>query len=345
MVSIKKSAPGTPARKARAKGTAAGSNNAKNQTKTLDAKTKAQVVDPGLAKEKAGQTSRLAQIKVDGPKFEELEPAGQGPTGSNPGGWFKHGKTGHRYYVKTSRLNDAESEDRIHNEILASILYRLAGVEVAELSAVRITGSLGYHNFEDRLGLASKIIEGLNKDGELLKSNPKALPGLFDGFAVDAWTANWDVVGLSYDNLLVGGDGADKRGVRIEVGGALLYRGMGEAKGTRFGDSVKEIETMRDTKTAPQAGHVFSKMTNEEVEASVVRVLRIPDADIRKAVLTHGPGDLEKRQALADRLIARKEDLATRFPKAAKLAEKNQLSLYDAFAGKRTALEQKKGED
>ena len=31
------------------------------------------------------------------------------------------------------------------------------------------------------------------------------VPGVFEGFAVDAWLGNWDVVGEEYDNIQVRG--------------------------------------------------------------------------------------------------------------------------------------------
>ena len=41
-----------------------------------------------------------------------------------------------------------------------------------------------------------------------MQNNPDALrsgavPGVFEGFAVDAWLSNWDVVGKDYDNIQV----------------------------------------------------------------------------------------------------------------------------------------------
>ena len=31
------------------------------------------------------------------------------------------------------------------------------------------------------------------------------VPGVYEGFAMDAWLGNWDVVGKDYDNIQVGG--------------------------------------------------------------------------------------------------------------------------------------------
>jgi len=268
-------------------------------------------------------------------KFDSLAPAGSGPTGSNPGGWFKIKDefatpdalpAGTRFYVKTARTdrvwssNPAEVEARIKNEIVASKLYELTGVEAPQLTEVTISGTLKGQPFSDRIGLASKIIEGLHGESQLLTSNPSALPGVFEGFGTHCWLSNWDAIGLSYDNTLAKTEGEGKKAVCIEVGGALLYRAMGEAKGARFGDKVLEIESLRDPKINPQASEVYKHMSPAQIEASMVPVLRVKDDAIRAVVSEYGPGDDAAKKALADRLIARKQDIATRFPNAAKLA-------------------------
>ncbi|MFO0727086.1 MAG: cyclin-dependent kinase inhibitor 3 family protein [Myxococcota bacterium] len=268
----------------------------------------------------AAQKPKIEGLRPDlDLKFEDLIPAGAGPTGSNPGGWFKQAD-GTRFYVKTSRLNDAYKDARIQNEILASKLYELAGIEVPQLTEVRINGTLKGQEFKDRLGLASKIIEGLHGETQLLTSNPGALPGVFEGFGTHCWLSNWDVIGLGYDNTLAKTDGDAKKAVCIEVGGALLYRAMGEAKGQRFGNKVGEIETLLDPKIAPQASQVYKHMTAAQIEASMVPVLRVPDDKIRAVVDAYGPGDEAAKKALADTLIARKQDIASRFPNAVKMA-------------------------
>ena len=42
------------------------------------------------------------------------------------------------------------------------------------------------------------------RDPSLLCSG--TVPGVYDGFAMDAWLGNWDVVGKDYDNIQVGGE-------------------------------------------------------------------------------------------------------------------------------------------
>lgn len=295
---------------------------------------------PPAAQAAPTETAAASKVTIPGLrpelnlKFEDLASAGSGPTGSNPGGWFKVKDeatstglpAGTRFYVKTTRTdrvwssNPAEVEARIKNEIVASKLYELTGVEAPQLTEVKINGSLKGQPFSDRIGLASRIIEGLHGESSMLTSNPGALPGVFEGFGTHCWLSNWDAIGLGYDNTLAKTQGEEKKAVCIEVGGALLYRAMGEAKGARFGDKVTEIESLRDPKINPQASEVYKHMSPAQIEASMVPVLRVKDDAIRAVVTEYGPGDDAAKKALADRLIARKQDIATRFPNAAKLA-------------------------
>lgn len=227
-------------------------------------------------------------------KFEDFDRIGpQG--GSNPGGIFQHRESGEKWYIKTPA-----SEDIARNEVLAAELYRLAGIEVPELRLIKVG---------QQQGLASKFIEGLEQNAARLQAGK--VQGIGEGFAVDAWLANWDVVGLEFDNLLVLGN----RVIRVDTGGALRYRAQGGLKGARWGDTIDEIDSLRNPGLNPQAASVFSKIKRRELEEGIRRVLALNDDDIRKVVEQLGPLDEAERAALFDRLITRKQDLAQRFPK------------------------------
>lgn len=243
-----------------------------------------------------------APLTPSAPAFENSDLVQVGPQkGSNPGGLFQDTTTGERWYIKTP-----ESEDVAKNELLAGKLYELAGIDVPELRLTTLNG---------KPSIASKFVDGLESDAAALKKGP---PGVFDGFGVDAWLANWDAVGLKYDNMLLKAGKA----IRIDVGGSLLYRAQGGLKGSDFGKVVNEIDTLRSAAKNEQAAAVFGKMTQQQVEASVARVLAIADDDIWRTVDRYGPGDAAARQALADLLVARKADLGRRFPHLTQAAAK-----------------------
>jgi SPP1 gp7 family putative phage head morphogenesis protein len=226
--------------------------------------------------------------------------------GSNPGGLYQDTTTGTQWYIK--RPADPE---QARNEVLAAKLYELAGIEVPDL---RLTTQGG------KPAIASKIIDGL------AKGSPAQLAKAADGFAVDAWLANWDVVGAGHDNLLL------RAGVpvRVDTGGALRFRAQGGLKGSAFGPKVAELDSLRDAKKNPQAAAVFGGVSPAQLEASVARVLAIDDADIRRLVDEYGPLDAIERQKLADTLLARKADLAARFPNASQVSAKAKAQAIEA---------------
>lgn len=221
---------------------------------------------------------------------------GQG--GSNPGGKFKD-ENGTEWYCKFP-----ESEDVAKSEVLAAKLYAAAGIEGQDAKFVTKNG---------KLGIASKW-QTVNK------ASPKDLadaPGVLDGFGMDAWLANWDVVGLGFDNLQLNEKG---KAVRVDAGGSLMYRAQGGKKA--FGDHVTELDSLRDPKINPQAAAVFGKMSDADITASIEKVLKISDSKIAQLVQQFGPGSEQEKQALIKTLIARKQNLAEKFPKAAQAVKK-----------------------
>lgn len=212
-----------------------------------------------------------------------------GQRGSNPGGLFED-ESGQQWYVKTP-----PNADHIRSEVLASKLYEAAGVNVAE---VHLT------TFEGKVALASKI----EKITAVAAEEIAALKGAHSGFAVDAWLANWDVVGLDYDNI------ASRNGValRLDVGGALEFRAQGAPKGSLFGTVVGEIDTLRSPTINPQTHAVFGSMADEDIAASMARLRNVSPRTIRAVVGRYGYGTQEQRDALTEKLIARRADVIER---------------------------------
>jgi SPP1 gp7 family putative phage head morphogenesis protein len=213
--------------------------------------------------------------------------------GSNPGGLYQDTTTGQKYYVKLL------AEDKARNEFLAAELYKLVGAEVPDLTIIPWP--------DGRLGLASKWVDGLKKGkpGDLFSAE-----GAKEFFAADAWLANWDVVGLDFDNLALLGN----RAFRVDVGGSLRYRAQGTLKGADWNDTVREIDSLRDG-TNSQAARVFGSLTESQLIDSVKRVLKPSDADIAALVERYGPSGAEGRELLRT-LLARREYLRNRFPAA-----------------------------
>lgn len=246
--------------------------------------------------------------------------------GSNPGGLFKDTETGVEWYVKQPGNTDVA-----RNEVLAAKLYELAGVDVPELHLINLNGVES---------IASRIVDGLSKGAA---SDLAKAAGTADGFVVDAWLANWDVVGMGFDNLLLKG----ARAFRVDTGGALRYRAQGGLKGAAFGDDVPELESLRDPSLNRQAHAVFGNLTADQIEAAAVRVLTVTEDQIRQVVKVYGPTDAAENAALVARLVARRQAIARRFPEAARKANAQGLAAEaePPAAARVTAAEQRAVED
>jgi len=205
-----------------------------------------------------------------------------GKLGSNEGGTFTD-ESGQKFYIKRPA-----SKAHVENELAAARLYQLAGVQTLDYRPVQG----GNHVATAWQDLDKKNIRDFT---------PAERKEAAKDFAVHAWLSNWDAAGLGGDNQgIIGGKPAT-----LDVGGSLRYRAQGTPKGSHFGNAVTEIDTLRDPKMNPDAAGLFGKMTDSEIKASVAGVTKIPDDAIRAAV-----GD---DKALAEQLIARKQNMAQRF--------------------------------
>lgn len=191
--------------------------------------------------------------------------------GSQDAFWAKNEKTGGLYYVKYAQ--DAEKEGHIESEILASKLYRLAGIDAPEVVPITINGNIK--------GLASRYVPNL----EPLSGNSNKL---YEGFAADAWLANWD--SLLHGNTFL----RNGHSFKIDNGGALRYRAQGKLK-PNFGDKVDELTTLVDGRNWTST-EIYSSMTQEDLIKSFEKVCNISDKAIIDTV-----ADKELAQTLINR--------------------------------------------
>lgn len=215
--------------------------------------------------------------------------------GSNKGGFYEDAE-GNRYYVKEPK-SDLHGE----NEVLASALYRAAGINAAEI----YIGS----SANGKKMTFSPDIKNSKQDLEDKLNDPEYLAKLQEGFAVDAWLANWDVAGLVFDNVMSDGDGNP---VRVDPGGALLFRAQGAPKGQMFGNEANELDSLRDPMMNPQSAKIFGSMTEEQQKESARKLLDISHTDIDTLVDSIIP-DEEKAQELKDKLKARRNFILERY--------------------------------
>jgi hypothetical protein len=221
--------------------------------------------------------------------FEQTGPQ----QGSNQGGTFKDAE-GNEYYVKSPK-----SELHRRNELLASAFYKLAGVNAAEMRF----GSAD----DGQEKIFSSIIPGSTLgDTDLTPETKKQIQ---EGFAIDAWLANWDVAGLVNDNIIIDEDGD---AFRIDTGGALLFRAMGSPKGSAFGNEVTELDTLRNSSMNPTSAALFGDMADEDLKASASKLLDISHSDIDDLV-DSTLGDSPEADELKDKLKARRQFILEKY--------------------------------
>jgi len=204
--------------------------------------------------------------------------------GRHPAGVYRDAD-GRRFYVKT-----VESPAHARNETLAAKLYRLAGAPTLTYVTTKAPDQVATVFVELQTAHVARLSEAERKQAQRW-------------LGVHAWTANWDAAGFHGDNQGV----IDGVVTTLDLGGALEFRAHGDAKGKAFGDRVSEIDTLRTDPDNPHAMRLFAGMTSAEVGEAVAVVLAIPDDAIAKVVAAHGAAP-----ALAEKLIARKADMANR---------------------------------
>ncbi len=227
-----------------------------------------------------GRSKRGGELEViETDKWSQLS----GAKGSNPGGLFQ-APDGVKWYVKTN-----PSTNRLRNEVLASKLYRAAGIDVPDIKMASRQG---------KPALISKLIGGNHKDIKTIEGSGQ----LRCGFAVDAWLANWDVIGQTGDNIIFNDR---NKPVRIDLGGALVFRAQGGHKGNQFGNTPMELVTMLSLKENTSS-HAFRKIERNDIRMGIAAIERIPDDRIKALCAEHGPGNYSERIELGKRLISRK---------------------------------------
>jgi len=241
---------------------------------------------------------------------------GAKPGGSNPGAMYQEG--GDKWLVKgnaqkvSGNVSDSVSDARARNEVLAAKLMQAAGVGAPEMRLVDLEGKYG-----GGLGVASKMMEG----AAFNPKNPAHVAAAQATYATHAWLANYDVLGMGYDNTIITPDG---KAACIDPGGALLFRAQGLPKGEAHGvkgglldASAPELTSMRQT--TKEQSTVFGSMTQAQLQASAQQLATVSDETIKKLVDTYGPPNPAEKAALALNLIARRDAVLNQIGGAAAL--------------------------
>jgi len=187
-------------------------------------------------------------------------------------------------------------------EVLAGRLYDMAGLRVPSLYLLEL---------DRQWRVASSLVAGFRSLHDMRGGvgEEECAATLCEGFIIDVWLANWDVIGLREDNVGIDGHG---RTVRIDLGGSLLIRAHGGYKTEeQFGPSVDPLPFLNPA-VNPAATAVFRRLDRESLERGFTLLAGVPDDRVREVVaacIPYFPVGVPRLQDLADLLIARKDDL------------------------------------
>ena len=198
--------------------------------------------------------------KPDLPEMMQLTnmlQVGSKPGGSSAGAVFQDGN-GQKWLVKSY-----SSELMARNEVAAAKVYGMLGVETPEMHLINIGGAFNGAQ-TNGIAVASKFMDTLQPFNP---NSPTHLKAAQEDFGAHVLMANWDAVGLGFDNLMI--NPATGKAVMIDPGGSLRMRAMGAPKGEAFGKVATEYDTLRDPKMNPTSAKVFGSMTQSQINESV----------------------------------------------------------------------------
>ena len=207
-----------------------------------------------------------------------------GQLGSNEGGWYEK-PNGERFYVKFY-----ENPSQGKAEFVANAVYAKLGIKAVRSEIIQLDG---------REAIASPAVpEATPASGEAQGRSEDVQKG----FVADAFLANWDVVGLVYDNIVQGKDGF----YRIDNGGSLIFRAQGGDK-AYSPDSIPELQSMRIP--GRPTGEVFAGITEYEIGKQARELVsKLSPEDIRAIVDESGLQGKDRDRILTG-LLGRREYL------------------------------------
>jgi hypothetical protein len=184
--------------------------------------------------------------------------------GSNEGGIYR-GLDGVDRYVK------------FYTDPVQAPVEHLTNQIYSELGLGKLKSQVFTHPETGRTAYASDMIPGAKQLGDnLTKARARKV---FDGFAADVLTANWDAAGLNVDNLIV-----DPKGklYRIDNGGSLIFRAKAGRKPAAALSNPSEWESFFNpsinpgyAKVANKAGYSSVANARTQVKKGIERILKL----------------------------------------------------------------------
>lgn len=229
------------------------------------------------------------------PNFTNIQNKKISNLSGSTGAQLYKNSTDTKWVVKSAKKGKGGFE-QVKMEALANDIYEAAGIPVPKhkLDIAAKSLILEYIDGPTLKKINTDEIPGGESKGE--SKYEKAKKDLQKGFIVDALIANWDVIGLDEDNIIVPSNGTPA--VRIDNGGTFMFRASGGKK--PFGKFVTEIDTMRNKIKAPQAYKIFGSLTDTDIDSQIKTII-VPN---RQTILDITPPELKPvMEARLDYLI------------------------------------------
>lgn len=199
---------------------------------------------------------------------------------------------GVKYLVKGYAGDDKKAA----SEVIAAKIYEALGVNVPAMQTIALEGKHG-----GGLGVASKMLdEPLAPSSKLTASQ---LVEAQRGFAAHVLVNNYDAVGLTFDNLMVGAKSG--KVYMVDPGGSFQYKATSGTKD--FTGKVDLWDTMRNPGINPNGAKVFGSMTASQLVESAKTLDKLDAATVVKIVNAHHPGTDAEKAALANTILARRD--------------------------------------
>jgi len=243
-------------------------------------------------------------VEATGDDDELVAKLGRTQFGSQPGGLKKDPSTGKLYYVKHA------NSDQNASEHLANNIYRAAGIPVPDSQLIKwgnVTAIAGeWMPDVDRYdsGATDEDDEYIDDPTEFLNHRD-----VKDGYLVDIMLANWDVVGLNFDNIV--SNPKRDQFVRIDNGSALTYRAQGGTKPNFHdwdGAYIPELEEMVFNGNNTSVQGIGVNMEREDWGRAHTKLLSLTNSKIKALVSESGLSQAE-HERMTKTLIQRRNNI------------------------------------
>ena len=201
--------------------------------------------------------------------FNKVKKVG-GAQGSNPGGVYE-GADGRRFYAKFYS-NSLQG----YSEIAAQSVYEAAGINTTKSFMMKIDG---------KNAVVSEMIAGQKFHSPAgvrahLLNNPETAAGLF---AASVVTQNWDVIGLSGDNVML----HNGKLTVIDTGGSFLFRAQGGTK--KYTEGADEFTSLLNPSINSASAMAFSGSILEQPAVARLTINKIDNIVLASGNI-HAPG-------------------------------------------------------